>query len=51
MIHLLYHELSDVHYTVLLLFLTSDHGGNKQGAELLLIDYKLAEKKLNDKRT
>ncbi len=50
MIHLLYQELSDVYRTVLLSFLTLDHVSNKQGAELFLIDHKLADKQLNDKQ-
>jgi hypothetical protein len=50
MIHLLYQELSDFYRTVLLSFLTVEYVGNKQGKELLSIDYKLAEKQLNDKQ-
>ncbi len=49
MIHLLYEELSNVYRMVLLSFLVFDHVGNKQGAELLLIDHKLAGKQLNNK--
>lgn len=50
LIHLLYSELSDMFRTVLLCFLTFDYVGNKKGSELLLIDFKLAEKQLNDKQ-
>jgi len=50
MIHLLYKELSDLYRTVLLSFLKLDYIGNKEGSELLLIDFKLAEKQLNDKQ-
>jgi hypothetical protein len=50
MIHLLYQELLDVYRTVLLSFLAIDHIGDKQGAELLLIDHKLPGKQLNDKQ-
>jgi hypothetical protein len=50
MIHLLYQELADMYRAVLLSFLTLEHVGNKKGGELLLIDFKLAEKQLNDKQ-
>jgi len=50
MIHLLYNELSDMFRAILLCFLTLEYVGNKKGSELLLIDFKLAEKQLNDKQ-
>ena len=43
MIHVFYEELSNLYRTVLLSFLTSEYVGNKQGNDLLLIDYKLSE--------
>lgn len=50
MIHLLYNELSDIFRTILSSFLTLEYVGNKKGDKLLLIDFKLAEKQLNDKQ-
>ncbi|CAF1279750.1 unnamed protein product [Adineta ricciae] len=43
-------KLSDLYRVVLLSFVTIEHVGNKQGGELLSVDYKLAEKQLNDKQ-
>ena len=50
LIHLLHQELSDLYRIVLLSFLTPDYVGNKQGAELLKIDFTFAEKQLNSKQ-
>ena len=50
LIHLLHQELSDLYRTVLLSFLTPHSIGNKQGGELLSIDYTLAEKQLDNKQ-
>ncbi|CAF1162746.1 unnamed protein product [Didymodactylos carnosus] len=50
LIHLLHQELSDLYRTVLLSFLTPHYIGNRQGGELLSIDYTLAEKQLDNKQ-
>ena len=50
LIHLLYQELSDLYRTLLLCFLTPNYVGDKQGNDLLSIDFTLAEKQVNNKK-
>ena len=50
LIHLLHKELSDLYRIVLLSFLVPHCIGNKQGGELLSIDYTLAERQLDNKQ-
>jgi hypothetical protein len=50
LVHLLHHELSELYRAILLSFVAAEAVGTKSGADLLDIDFKLAEKQLNTKK-
>ncbi|CAF1091807.1 unnamed protein product, partial [Didymodactylos carnosus] len=50
LIHLLYHELTELYRTVLLSFVKPEYISQKLGQELIDIDYKVAEKRFPEKQ-
>lgn len=50
LIHLLFHELSELYSLVLMQFLKPEYVSDKSGSDLVDLDFKLGEKQLNNKQ-